>query len=662
MTSYKVGDIFMILVPDTSVVIDGRITSMIREGEYNGSTIIIPEAVVAELESQANQGREIGFSGLIELQRLSDLAHEGIIKLQYVGKRPSLEQVKMASGGEIDALIRSVALEYEGAQFITSDIVQAEVAKAKGLDVLYLKPQIGDFSPLSLDQFFDETTISVHLKERVKPTARKGTIEKSEIVFLRDSPLSEYELRQMAQEILERAKRDPDGFIEFERKGVTVVQIGSMRIAIARRPFSDGMEITAFRPVLRKQYDSSLLSAEIKTRLAQKSSGILIAGPPGSGKTTVAQSITSYLLMSGHRVCTMENPRDLQVPDSVTQFSALEGSMKKTGEVLTLIRPDYVIFDEIRGDEDFQAYADMRLSGVRIIGVVHSQTPCDALQRFLNRVDFSTVANVIDTLIFVDEKAKISVYQMGLIVGKPTGMQDIPNSCPIIRLSRAIDSATMCDVFSYQGRVIVLPSEIHEIPPAPQQKKEQPSVPEMTKDVPEKKEEGVKEEENLAWKIAAREIKQELGRFTDGPIEVKMLSDNKAVVYIDDRDVPAAIGKGGKNVAGIVNKLSVGIDIKPLSEFRPVNNEVSEDGMPSGESFASHGRSIDLTVDKKELIVRSPENSGRIVDVFGGKEYLFTATVSDSGEFKMSKTSGIAQDMLRRHKEGESICLKPVGN
>ena len=72
MTSYKVGDIFMILVPDTSVVIDGRITSMIREGEYNGSTIIIPEAVVAELESQANQGREIGFSGLIELQRLSD--------------------------------------------------------------------------------------------------------------------------------------------------------------------------------------------------------------------------------------------------------------------------------------------------------------------------------------------------------------------------------------------------------------------------------------------------------------------------------------------------------------------------------------------------------------------------------------------------------------
>ncbi len=652
----------MILVPDTSVVIDGRITSMIREGEYNGYTIIIPEAVVAELESQANQGREIGFSGLIELQRLSDMAAEGIIELQYVGNRPSLEQVKLASGGEIDALIRNVALQYENVKFITSDIVQAEVAKAKGLNVLYLKPQAGEFSPLSIDQFFDETTISVHLKERVKPTARKGNLEHSEIVTLRDTPISEYELRQMAQEILERAKRDPDGFVEVERKGVTVVQIGSMRIAIMRRPFSDGMNITAFRPVLREQYDPGLLTPEIKTCLAEKSSGILIAGPPGSGKTTLAQTIASYLLESGNQVCTMENPRDLQVPDSVTQFSPLDGSMKKTGEVLILIRPDHVIFDEIRVEEDFQVYVDMRLAGIGTIGVVHSQTPCDALQRFINRVDFSTIANAIDTLIFVDEKAKMSVYSIRLVVGKPTGMQDISKNCPIIKLSRFSDGVTVCDAFCYEGHIIVLHSEVSEATSVSPRKKEQPSVKEIAKIAQEEKEEVLPEEENLAWKLAGREIKQEIGRFTDGPIEVKMLSDNKAVVYIDDRDVPAAIGKGGKNVAGIVNKLSIGIDIKPLSEFGPVNEEVSEDGRPSGEGVAANGQSIDLTVDKKNLTVRSHENSGRIVDVFGGKEYLFTATVNDDGEIIISKTSGIAQDMLRRYKEGEPIRLKPVGN
>ena len=56
----------------------------------------------------------------------------------FVGERPTLDQVKLASGGEIDSLIRKVAIEH-GAQFLTSDVVQAEVARAKGLDVTYLK-------------------------------------------------------------------------------------------------------------------------------------------------------------------------------------------------------------------------------------------------------------------------------------------------------------------------------------------------------------------------------------------------------------------------------------------------------------------------------------------------------------------------------------------
>ena len=163
----------MILVPDTSVLIDGRITSMIKAGEYKGATIIVPEAVIAELEAQANNGREIGFSGLNELQQLCKMAEEKTIELKFSGIRPTLEQVKLASGGEIDAMIRGIAIE-NSARFITSDSVQAEVARAKGLDVIYLKPQITDFVPLGIDQFFDEHTIAVYLKERVSPIGQEG--------------------------------------------------------------------------------------------------------------------------------------------------------------------------------------------------------------------------------------------------------------------------------------------------------------------------------------------------------------------------------------------------------------------------------------------------------------------------------------------------------
>jgi ATPase len=78
----------MKIVPDTSVIVDGRITNIVQEDEFKGSEVIIPEAVVSELEYQANRGRETGFNGLEELKNLQKLHKEDIIHVSWVEDQP----------------------------------------------------------------------------------------------------------------------------------------------------------------------------------------------------------------------------------------------------------------------------------------------------------------------------------------------------------------------------------------------------------------------------------------------------------------------------------------------------------------------------------------------------------------------------------------------
>ena len=78
----------MKIVPDTSAVIDGRITQMIRTGEYKDAIIIIPEAVVSEARGTGEPGEGDWFLGPHRLQDLSRMAKEGSIQTHVRGRTP----------------------------------------------------------------------------------------------------------------------------------------------------------------------------------------------------------------------------------------------------------------------------------------------------------------------------------------------------------------------------------------------------------------------------------------------------------------------------------------------------------------------------------------------------------------------------------------------
>ena len=604
------------IIPDTSAVIIGAVSELIEKEDLDYPEIIVPEAVVCELEHQANANRSEGRKGLKELQKLQNLQYEGELSISFKGKRPTNYDIRYAKSGEIDSIIRDLARSELGT-LLTNDKVQAEVAKSQGIPV-YFYEQKYEEKPLSIEKFFDENTMSIHLKENVVPMAKNGTPGHIDFVVLNEKRYTHRELKEIMDEILDKAKSDPKTYLESEKEGSFVVQSREYRISIAYPPFSEALEITIVRPVANIDLNEYHLSDKLLERIRTNAEGILISGSPGAGKSTFVQAIAKYYSSKLNKIVkTMESPRDLQLPDEITQYSPLEGSMENTADVLLLVRPDYTIYDELRKNTDFNIFADMRLAGVGMIGVVHATRPIDAIQRIASRVELGVIPSIVDTSIYIEDGKVTSVYETKMTVKVPTGMKEADLARPVIEVRDFETGELKNEIYTYGEQTIVMDMDLVN---------------------------GTGVEDNFKSsvdRIAKKEILRKIKKILPkkAKVDVEVISPERANIYIPEEFIPKIIGKNGKRIAEIEEQIGISLGVEVI-EAKPINKTPFE---------------VDIIHTKKQLILDLGKDNGRKnFDVFIENEYLLTATTSKKGEIKIKRGIELSEIII----EAIEMCLE----
>ena len=628
----------MKILPDTSAVIDGRVSERVESEGFEG-TVLVAEAVVGELEAQANDGRDSGWEGLAELQRLLELVEAGELEVEYVGRRPDAIERRDAGEGEIDAIIRDLAAEHD-ATLLTSDVVQSEVAKAKGLAVEYIEPKSRDVDRLALEEFFDDETMSVHLKAGVRPMAKRGAIGEMHYEVIDDVVLDEETMREYVTDVIESARGSSEGFIELSHPGMDIVQFRDIRVAVAQPPFSDGIEVTAVRPIVKTELDDYEHADELRARISERQRGILISGAPGAGKSTFAQAVAEFLQASDFAVKTMEKPRDLQVGPEITQYTELGGSMENTADALLMVRPDYTIYDEVRKTSDFETFADMRLAGVGMIGVVHATRAIDALQRLVGRVELGMIPQIVDTVVYIEDGQVHTVYDVKTEVKVPHGLVEEDLARPVIVIEDFETGAPAYEIYTFNRQVITVPLEGGE---------------------DGHRESGVE-------RVAKQEIEREVRSVARGHVDVELKGGNTAVVYVEDDDISYVIGKGGGRITQIEDRLGIDIDVRTFSD-RPggasggagagAGRDGGGGGGGGGGGQRRAGEVVVPEVTNRHVVIPLGDHHGETVEVRADGDYLFTATVSRGGEIQVSRGSAIAEELEAAIDHGRQVSVVP---
>ena len=256
-------------------------------------------------------------------------------------------------------------------------------------------------------------------------------------------------------------------------------------------------------------------------------------------------------------------------------------------------------------------FADLRLTGVGMVGVVHANSPLDAIQRFIGKIELGIIPNVLDTVVFVRDGKIEKVYDLELKVKVPSGMTESDLARPVIEIRNFKDNALEHEIYTFGEENVIVP------------------ISQQTKKV------GIE-------KLAEDKIRETFKKYDPHPI-VEILSDNRVKVSVNEHCIASIIGKGGSNINEIEKYLNIHIDVvSKESNITEITHDLSF-------TFSESKTGLVLNVAKEFALMH--------VDIYVDHNFITSTKIGRKGQIKIPKRSDVARNLMNLASSQNNIRL-----